>query len=221
MTSWDRICGKNVTLHRVLSFRLSLLTLRFSFGRRTRRNRLCFGKKTTHLNSDTGVKKATVSSRSFGRYHGSYLLNFFPRRLDTAQKNWINRKILQSGSPSLSSVCIFTVVLPSSYIKLKGFSPRLSRGFERFARIHGNSVSLVAIWNKTNHFVENGIANSQAAETVYTKADKRHVVELNILFTLQVWTFCSRHLDINKLLILKTASWPITSLQWVIYDKKE
>ena len=40
---------------------------------------------------------------------------------------------------------------------------------------------------------------------MYTKADKRHVVEVNVLFKLQVGHFSSRHLDINKF-ILKTAS---------------
>ena len=130
---------KNVTLHRVLSFCLLLLALGFSFGRRTRRNRLCYGglstpeqwyrcKKIKRRRQFRHVRALTT----FGRYHSSYLLNFFPRRLDTPQKNWINRKILQSGEPSLLSTCIFTVVLPSSYIKLKGFSPRLSRGFARF-----------------------------------------------------------------------------------------
>lgn len=101
---------------------------------------LCYGEKTRRLNSDTGVKKMRPFRHSrlnfrhvralttFSRYHSSYLLNFFPRRPDKPQKYRINRKIWQSA-PSLLSACIFTVVLPSSYTKLKGFFPQT---FARF-----------------------------------------------------------------------------------------
>ena len=197
---------KNVTLHRVLSFCLLLLALGFSFGRRTRRNRLCYGGLST---PEQWYRCQKIKRRrqfrhvraltTFGRYHSSYLLNFFPRRLDIPRKNWINRKILQSGEPSLLSTCILHCCSTIFLHQAQGIFPQTFTRFRAVSSSHGNLKSLETIWNKTNHFVESGIANLQAAEAVYTKADKRHVVELNVLFTLQVGHFRSRHLNINTL----------------------